>query len=488
MFGKSRKTEKERKEKEYGEKDGEKKVEKKDKKGERERRLSGNMRKISVWIRKRLGGKYPGQTEVEENLKLLGPEREVKERAEAYYAEKTGLMLKVLGAGFVLALLFVLTSGSSRVLTEGYFLPRKEKAYTQELRLSMEEGGQENVSVKVEPRALTAEESRDLLEKEVNRMEDYILGENASLEEVRSDLNLIREIEDTPVTVEWELDTYETLNLDGSLRLENLKEEGSLTELTARLVCGEEEEIYRAVVKIYPPIPTEEEQWKETVSEALAAAQQESSSQKMKKLPERIGGVAVSWTEAPSSSALTVLFLTLSAAVLVYVAKDRELKKQVQERERQMQRDYAGIVSKLVLLMGAGAAARNAWETIVKEYQQKRDKGEIKPRFAYEEMALACHEMQSGVAETKVYENFGIRCRLPCYLKLSALLEQNLRKGSKGLSQILNAEILEAFEQRKDCARNQGEEAATRLLFPMVMMLAVVMILILIPAGMSMQM
>ena len=70
-------------------------------------------------------------------------------------------------------------------------------------------------------------------------MEDYILGENASLEEVRSDLNLIREIEDTPVTVEWELDTYETLNLDGSLRLENLKEEGSLTELTARLVCGE---------------------------------------------------------------------------------------------------------------------------------------------------------------------------------------------------------------------------------------------------------
>ena len=101
------------------------------------------------------------------------------------------------------------------------------------------------MSVKVEPRALTAEESRDLLEKEVNRMEDYILGENASLEEVRSDLNLIREIEDTPVTVEWELDTYETLNLDGSLRLENLKEEGSLTELTARLVCGEEEEIYR---------------------------------------------------------------------------------------------------------------------------------------------------------------------------------------------------------------------------------------------------
>ena len=116
MFGKSRKTEKERKEKEYGEKDREKKVEKKDKKGERERRLSGNMRKISVWIRKRLGGKYPGQAEVGENLKLLGPGREVKGRAEAYYAEKSGLMLKGLGDGLVLALRFVLRSGSRRGL------------------------------------------------------------------------------------------------------------------------------------------------------------------------------------------------------------------------------------------------------------------------------------------------------------------------------------------------------------------------------------
>ena len=34
-----------------------------------------------------------------------------------------------------------------------------------------------------------------------------------------------------------------------------------------------------------------------------------------------------------------------------------------------------------------------------------------------------------GIAEIKAYENFGLRCRIPCYLKLSVLLEQNLRKG-----------------------------------------------------------
>ena len=207
----------------------------------------------------------------------------------------------------------------------------------------------------------------------------------------------------------------------------------------------------------------------------------------MKRLPEEIDGHPVSWEEVPSSQAGAALALTLFAVAAVYLGKDRELRKQVLDRDRQMQRDYARIVSKLVLLMGAGAAIRNSWEMIVKDYQMKRDRGQIKLRYAYEEMALACHEMQSGVAEAKAYENFGIRCRLPCYLKLSALLEQNLRGGSKGLSQILNAEIGEAFEQRKDCALSQGEETSTRLLFPMVMMLAVVMLLILVPAVMSMQ-
>ena len=153
-----------------------------------------------------------------------------------------------------------------------------------------------------------------------------------------------------------------------------------------------------------------------------------------------------------------------------------------------MRKDYAQIVSKLVLLMGAGAAVRTAWEMIVRDYLAKRNREETPKRFAYEEMALALREMQNGVAEIKAYENFGLRCRIPCYLKLSVLLEQNLRKGNHGLTRLLKGEVQEAFEQRKELAVRAGEEASTRMLLPMILMLIVVMILILVPAGMSMQM
>lgn len=451
-------------------------------------RKDRGVRWLNSLIFRKTGGKYPGREEVEDSIRLLCTERDIGERLESYYADKWKLILAVLGSGLAVSLFLLLASGNDTALTEGYFLPRKEKTYTRELRLHTGDGEEESVTVEVEPRALTAEESRALLEEAAEQMEDYIIGKNPSLEEVRSDLNLVQEIEGTPVTVEWELDNYETLNLDGSLRRENLKEEGSLTELTARLLCGEEEAVYRAVVRAYPPLLSEEEKWEREVEEAIGYAQEESREQAMKKLPEKIGVHSVSWEEQLSQAVWAVLFLTLISAGAVYIAKDRELRKKAVERDRQMQRDYARIVSKLLLLMGAGMSARNAWELIVKDYQTKKDKGQTDFRYAYEEMALACHEMQSGVAETKAYENFGIRCRLPCYLKFSALLEQNLRKGSRGLSQILDAEITEAFEQRKECALTQGEEASTRLLFPMVMMLAVVMLLILVPAGMSMQM
>ena len=60
-----------------------------------------------------------------------------------------------------------------------------------------------------------------------------------------------------------------------------------------------------------------------------------------------------------------------------------------------------------------------------------------------------------------------------------------MRKGTGGLLQALRQEALQAFEERKAYARRQGEEAQTKLLIPMLMMLVVVMILVMVPACFS---
>ena len=128
---------------------------------------------------------------------------------------------------------------------------------------------------------------------------------------------------------------------------------------------------------------------------------------------------------------------------------------------------------------------KRAWKKIVEEYVNRKNTAGI--RYAYEEMKQTCYEMESGVAEAESYENFGRRCNVQAYIRLGALLSQNLRKGTKGLGDLLKMESVQAFEDRKARAKRMGEEAGTRLLIPMFLMLAEVLIIVVVPAFLSMQ-
>lgn len=147
--------------------------------------------------------------------------------------------------------------------------------------------------------------------------------------------------------------------------------------------------------------------------------------------------------------------------------------------------DYAGIVGKFSLLLGAGMNISLAWEKIAFAYQKKREQGQIEKRYAYEEMLNTLYEIRDGVGELQAYENFGIRCQLSIYRRLSVLIVQNVRKGAQGMQRLLEQEEWEAYEQRKAYARQMGEEAGTKLLLPMGIMLAIVLAILVIPAGMT---
>lgn len=148
--------------------------------------------------------------------------------------------------------------------------------------------------------------------------------------------------------------------------------------------------------------------------------------------------------------------------------------------------DYADLLSKIVVLTGAGLTIRNAWERIVSDYEEALKEGRKKKRAAYEEMRQTCHQLQSGMTESEAYREFGRRCRLQPYLKLSGLLEQNRKTGTKNMKTLLQAEMADALEQRKNLARRLGEEAGTKLLMPLFLMLGIVMVMIMVPAMMTM--
>ena len=93
---------------------------------------------------------------------------------------------------------------------------------------------------------------------------------------------------------------------------------------------------------------------------------------------------------------------------------------------------------------------------------------------------------QELLNEAKAYELFGRRTGLLKYMKFSTLLVQNLKKGSDGLLRILEYEAADVLKERRENARILGEQAGTKLLMPMVIMMAEVFAIIIYAAFQNM--
>ena len=91
-------------------------------------------------------------------------------------------------------------------------------------------------------------------------------------------------------------------------------------------------------------------------------------------------------------------------------------------------------------------------------------------------------QFRRNMPESEIYRSFGRRVNLKPYTKLVSLIEQNRMNGARNLRAMLELEMEDAFEQRKTTARHLGEEAGTKLLLPLFIMLGIVMIIVIVPA------
>ncbi len=356
-----------------------------------------------------------------------------------------------------------------------------------EVRLQGEKEKTE-VEIDVAEQQYSPEEIREMFARVSRKMDRLILGENKSLDRIEYDMNLPARAPNEPVEISWELSRYDVMDLRGELRQESIVEEGTLVDLRAVLTYSEnenEQALYECTACIYPRTLSEEAQNASRMEGEIRKQEEKSRDSREWKLPDTLLGKEASYYRKMNSRGMTLIAIAPSAGVLLYALKIQNQGKEKEQRRQQMLLDYPEIVNKMTLFIGAGMTVKRAWQKIVEDYErQKENLGE---RYAYEEMKRTCHEMKSRVTEADCYENYGRRCEVQVYIRFGALLSQNLRKGTKGMTQILKQESLQAFEERKARARRVGEEAGTKLLLPMFLMLAVVLVIVIVPAFLSVQ-
>ena len=174
----------------------------------------------------------------------------------------------------------------------------------------------------------------------------------------------------------------------------------------------------------------------------------------------------------------SIYVFALILVLLIPFWIDKELDKKINRRKRAILIDLPEFINTLAVLINAGLPLNAALQKIT------RDRNAHRP--LYKELRQLMVEINAGRSINQAYEDFAQRCKVPEITRFVSAVLQNLNRGTADLVYVLRMLSQEAWAQRKDIAKKQGEEASSKLVLPMVMVFLAVALIVLAPAMMSM--
>ena len=400
-------------------------------------------------------------------------------RRNLHVDEQTlSVSLMIVFAALLLAAGATFAEKSEDTVSKGYI---EKGSYGEDSRLEEVTVNADNeeftFSLNVPGRRYTDSQVRTFLDEAEKELPSYIFR-NVDEDHIDGDLSLVTSIPDNPVNISWITYKPDLLDYDGTLG-DEIPEDGTTVRAEATLTLQEETRTLSYDFTIYPRSLDSREELIKEINSAVEASD-DAGSQYLT-LPSKVGEKTLTWSTSKGSTGYILLFLGIGAAFLFPMIKLQKISKEKDARQESMLRDYPDIIAKIVLLANAGAGMRSVFKRISLDYKKARSAGSP-VRYGYEEISKTYNEMNLGISETDAYRHLGERCGISKYKSLSSILVQNLRRGSRELLSLLEKEAREAFEDRKKKARILGEEAGTKMLFPMLMMLGIVMIILMVPA------
>ena len=191
------------------------------------------------------------------------------------------------------------------------------------------------------------------------RCPSRILGENPSLDQVRTDLNLISRRDDYGVDRGLEPGAGSGSTASGGCTGSGRPRRGRRSGCRRSSPTGAARRSMSFRSPCILPARTEEER---TVERFLAEIREEDQSQGGENftLPEQFEGRELSYRDPEGRPLWALPALGILAAVF-YETEEKEQRKRAREkRERELMRDYPEVVSRLTVFLGAGLTVRGS--------------------------------------------------------------------------------------------------------------------------------
>ncbi|NBJ94192.1 immunoglobulin-like domain-containing protein [Parablautia muri] len=450
---------------------------------------------LVTWVYRKIkhisGKKY--DSKIYKTLLQLYPMENGERLYDNFQIRKLTFIITFLVIGIVSAICLHLCSRIEGKLAEGAQLIRNEKGvgdYQVTLRAVTENWDRE-IPFLVKERELTNAEEVYLKEELYHALPETIRNENMDLDHVAGDLNLISTMPGYPYNLTWNSSNSERISAGGKVNRKGVGKEGEKVSLVVTVTGGQERTSFTYEILLLPETLDEEEIFFRALEGEILQTDLEARSQKQIILPDYLMGKGIKWKKIKQDNSIFIFTLFFLGSLLIGSGMESDLQKSCKKRKYQLALDYSEFVSKLRLYLSAGLTVKNAFLRMTGDYAKWQAQGilqgnrEKEQWYLLEEMQISCHQLENGVMEEQVYQDFGKRCGEMRYRRLSFLLAVHLKQGNDQLLMMLAKEADDAQEERKNLAKKAGDEAGTKLLLPMMLMLVVVMLLVLLPAYMG---
>ncbi len=180
---------------------------------------------------------------------------------------------------------------------------------------------------------------------------------------------------------------------------------------------------------------------------------------------------------------VALLFILALVLGLLPMAALKSLDQRIAHYRRAIRLELPLVLSKLTLLLEAGETLRKALAKCSKQ-EETANRNQPVLRAVIQE---AHYRMDKGASFTEAMEWLTRRCAVQEISLFVHTLMLHHRRGGPELAHSLQTLSVKMWEERKLLARTLGEEASSKLLFPMMMIFIAVLLIVGAPAVMMMQ-
>ncbi|MGP0586490.1 type II secretion system F family protein [Paenibacillus timonensis] len=167
-------------------------------------------------------------------------------------------------------------------------------------------------------------------------------------------------------------------------------------------------------------------------------------------------------------------------AVLMPLALINDLHRKVQRREQLVLLELPELLNKIVLLVGAGSTVQQAIKLCLERKREQTN------HPLYRELLQMQKEWEGGDSFQQALEGFSKRCGIQEVSAFATAVLLNYRRGGEDFALALRDLSHSLWEKRKAVGKTLGEQASSKLVFPMVLLFMAVLILVGAPAFMIM--